>query len=140
VIPRGRADPKVPEGGGRSSWNAVKSAYHAYSGLLWIVPRTPSLQLGVAAVLVVAVIGLALRLPFAEVGVLVLVGTLLLAVEALNTSVEMLCDHLHPQHHPAIGKVKDVAAGATAITEIGGGLAVALILGPHLWGMVSRWL
>ncbi|GAC1657566.1 MAG: hypothetical protein NVS9B1_15630 [Candidatus Dormibacteraceae bacterium] len=122
---------------GRRSWSALKSAYHAYSGLFWIVPRTPSLQLGIAGVLVVAGLGLLLRLAPTEIALIVMVGTVLLAVEALNTSVEMLCDHLHPQRHPAIGKVKDVAAGATAITEVGGVVVLVLVLGPHLWRLVA---
>ena len=32
--------------------------------------------------------------------------------EALNTSIEMLCDHVTQEIHPLIGKSKDVAAGA----------------------------
>ena len=82
-------------------------------------------------------LGLLLRLATIEIAVVVLVGTLLLAVEALNTSVEMLCDHVHPEVHPMIGKVKDVAAGATAITEVGGGIVLALVLGPHAWRLIA---
>ncbi|WP_430911043.1 diacylglycerol kinase [Methylobacterium sp. sgz302541] len=38
---------------------------------------------------------------------------LMLSAEFLNTAVEKLCDHLHPDHHAAIGTVKDLAsAGA----------------------------
>ncbi len=38
---------------------------------------------------------------------------LMLSAEFLNTAVEKLCDHLHPDRHPSIGTVKDLAsAGA----------------------------
>ena len=132
---RSTTRPRRHRSGG--SWNALKSAYHAYSGLFWIVPRTPSLQLGIAAVVGVTALGLALRLAAVEIAVLVLFGTLLLAVEALNTSVEMLCDHVHPGIHPTIGKVKDVAAGATAITEVGGAIVFLLVVGPHAWRLIA---
>lgn len=138
MISRRRSPSEPLERHRTSSWNALRSAHHAYSGLFWIVPRTPSLQLGVTAVLIVAGLGVALRLAFTEIALLVLVGTVLLAAEALNTSIEMLCDHLHPQRHPAIGKVKDVAAGATAIAEVGGAVALMLILGSHLWRIFVR--
>lgn len=136
VISGNRSSFESPPGRRQRSWNALKSAYHAFSGLLWIVPRTPSLQLGIAAALLVTALGLVLRLQFTEIALIVLVGTVLLAAEALNTSIEMLCDHLHPQKHPAIGKVKDVAASATALTEVGGAVVLALTLGPHLWHLL----
>lgn len=37
---------------------------------------------------------------------------LVLSVEGLNTSVEKLADFTHKDHHPKIGFIKDVAAGA----------------------------
>lgn len=117
-------------------WNALRSAYHAFSGLLWVAPRTPSLQLGVAAVVVLAAVGIVLRFSSVEIALLILVGTLILAVETLNTAVEMLCDRVEPGPDPKIGKIKDVAAGATGVTEIGGLIAVAILL----WHHVAEWM
>jgi diacylglycerol kinase len=59
---------------------------------MWVTPRTPSLRLGIAVVIALAAFGVLLRLNSVEIALLVLVGTLLLAVETLNTSMEMLCD------------------------------------------------
>ena len=120
------------------SWNIVKSAYHAFSGLMWVAPRTPSLRLGIAVVLALALGGVLLRLTGPEIGLLVLLGTLLLAVETINTAIEMLCDVVQPERDPRIGKIKDVSAGATAVTEIGGVIVVAVILWPHLWAAFHR--
>ena len=120
------------------SWNVFRSGYHAFSGLMWVTPRTPSLRLGIVVVIALAAFGVLLRLNSVEIALLVLVGTLLLAVETLNTSMEMLCDLVQPLHDPKIGKIKDVAAGATAMTEIGGAIVVAIILWPHLWAVLHR--
>jgi diacylglycerol kinase (ATP) len=117
-------------------WNLLTSAYHAYSGLLWVAPRTPSLKLGIALVVAVVGLGFALRFSLVEIALLVLAGTLLLAVETLNTALELLCDFVHPQPDDVIGKVKDAAAGATALCEIGGVVVLLLILVPH----VLHWL
>ena len=114
----------------------MRSGYHAFSGLLWVAPRTPSLRLGVAVVVLVAAVGIVLRFTSVEIAVLILLGTLLLAVETLNTAMEMLCDHVEPNRNPTIGKIKDVAAGATGVTEIGGAIAVAILL----WHHVAEWL
>ena len=120
------------------SWNVVRSAYHAFSGLMWVAPRTPSLRLGIVVVIALATFGVLLRLSGVEIAMLVLVGTLLLAVETLNTAIEMLCDFVQPEHDPKIGKIKDVAAGATAVTEIGAGIVVAVLLWPHLWAVLHH--
>jgi diacylglycerol kinase (ATP) len=130
---------KQPDPPHRSgSWNVFRSAFHAFSGLMWVAPRTPSLRLGIVVVIALAAFGVLLRLNSLEIALLVLVGTLLLAVETLNTSMEMLCDLVQPLHDPRIGKIKDVAAGATAVTEIGGAIVVAILLGPHLWAALHR--
>jgi diacylglycerol kinase (ATP) len=114
------------------SWNALRSAYHAFSGLMWVTPRSPSLRLGIIVVILLALLGVVLRFSNAEIAILVVVGTLLLAVETLNTAIEMLCDFVQSATDPRIGKIKDVAAGATAVTEIGGAIAVVVLLWPHV--------
>jgi diacylglycerol kinase (ATP) len=116
----------------------VRSAYHAFSGLMWVAPRTPSLRLGIVAVLALAAIGVLLRMTSVEIALLVLLGAVLLAVETLNTAIEMLCDYVQPQHDPRIGKIKDVSAGATAVTEIGAAIVVAVLLWPHILIAIDR--
>jgi diacylglycerol kinase (ATP) len=89
-------------------------------------------------VIALAAGGVLLHLTTAEIALLVLLGALLLAVETLNTSIEMLCDFVEPQQDPKIGKIKDVAAGATAVTEIGGAIVVAILVWPHIWAALHR--
>ncbi|MGV7030793.1 diacylglycerol kinase [Methylobacterium symbioticum] len=43
---------------------------------------------------------------------------LMLAAEFLNTAMEKLCDHLHPDRHPAIGTVKDLASAGTFLAQM----------------------
>jgi diacylglycerol kinase len=105
---------------------------------MWVAPRTPSLRLGIVFMIALAVGGILLRFTSVEIAVLVLLGTLLLAVETLNTAIEMLCDFIQPQHEPKIGKIKDVAAGATAITEIGAAVVVLVLVWPHILAALHR--
>jgi undecaprenol kinase len=55
-----------------------------------------------------------------------------IATELLNTALEALADHLHPQQHPRIRIVKDCAAAAVLVASAGA-LAVAAALVVHLW-------
>lgn len=59
--------------------------------------------------------------------VILLVATLVMAFEALNSALERLIDHLHPEIHPEIGVVKDMAAGAVLLLS-GGALVIATCL------------
>lgn len=49
---------------------------------------------------------------------------LVITTEALNTSVEKLCDVVHPAENKHIGFVKDIAAGAVLFAAI-----IAVIMG-----------
>lgn len=48
--------------------------------------------------------------------VLLAVLLLILIVELLNTAVEKLSDHVTPQTHPAIGRIKDMASAAVGLS------------------------
>lgn len=50
--------------------------------------------------------------------------TLVLALELLNAALEGVIDLLHPGHHPEIGVVKDMLAGAVLVAAVAA-LAVA---------------
>ena len=53
---------------------------------------------------------------------------LVMATEIVNTALERLADHLHPQQHPAIKAVKDCAAGAVLVASIAAlGVAAAFV-------------
>lgn len=61
-----------------------------------------------------------------------LAGGMMLATELVNTAVEKLVDHLHPDIHPVIKVVKDTLAAAVFITCVAGGA----VLLAFLWSMI----
>lgn len=50
--------------------------------------------------------------------VLTLTVGLVVIAELLNSALETLLDHLHPQQHPEIGVAKDIAAAAVLIASL----------------------
>jgi undecaprenol kinase len=58
--------------------------------------------------------------------------TSVIGAELLNTAVEHLADHLHPEVHPSIRIVKDCAAAAVLMASVGA-VVVALALAVHLF-------
>jgi diacylglycerol kinase len=80
------------------------------------------IQLCVAIAVIIA--GFIFQLnAFEWVIVLACVG-LILALEMVNSAIEKLCDLVHPEKHPAIKFIKDVAAGAVLWASV-----VAVIIG-----------
>lgn len=59
--------------------------------------------------------------------------------EALNTSVEKLCDYVENRHNRQIGLVKDLAAGGVVLSAFFAALVgAAVLLRPELWAVVCH--
>jgi diacylglycerol kinase (ATP) len=106
----------------RPSWRAIQTLWHdEYSFRALAVCGAATLLLSWA-----------LRISLFEFVIVVLTIGAVLAVEALNTALEELCDHVTPEEHPHIGKVKDLGSGA-ALLAIAAAFIVGLIIFiPHL--------
>lgn len=100
----------------------------ALSGLIlaWRNERSFRTQ----AVIAVAVLGALITLRPAPVwwGLVALACAGVLAAELFNGAIEHLCDRLHPDRHPAIKTVKDMAAGAVLVACLGAAAIGVLLL------------
>ena len=77
-----------------------------------------------------AALALTLELTAGERALILALGLLILAAELANTAIETLCDHVRPDIHPAIKKVKDCGSAFVALTAVAGGVAwLAILLG-----------
>ncbi len=112
--------------------NLPERVRHACSGVALAWRRERSLRTQAWAVLALLA-ALAISGP-APVGWAVagLAATLVLAAELVNSALEALIDHLHPESHPGIKRVKDIAAGSVLVASLGalwgGGLILVSLL------------
>lgn len=97
----------------------------ALAGLKLALRRERSLRAHALAVAGVLVLLAATRAPAQWWALLGLACGLVLVAELLNTALEVLADHLHPEQHPEIGAAKDIAAAAVLLAS-GVALAVGL--------------
>ena len=65
---------------------------------------------------------------------LLIIGAVL-TTEALNTAIEELCDHVTPEHHPQIGKVKELGSGASGIIGVVAVVIGLIIFVPHVMAL-----
>ncbi|MBC3767547.1 diacylglycerol kinase [Neptunicella marina] len=59
---------------------------------------------------------------------IVLVICLIIAAEILNSSIEAMLDHLHPDIHPTVGCIKDMLAAMVLLLSIAAGIIGVLAL------------
>ena len=99
------------------AWSGIRGAWRSEASLrthVWmIVPLLAAL--------------LILRPALVWWGLCGVMVSLVIAAELINTALETLADHLHPEQHPRIKTVKDCAAAAVLILSAGA-LWVALMM------------
>lgn len=72
--------------------------------------------------------------------IMALTIALVVSAELLNTAIEALCDHLHPQRHAAIKVTKDVAAGGVLIASLAALVVSASFVVDQVWPWLGRML
>jgi len=84
------------------------------------------------AAAVVLIAALVLRFSVIEFVGLVLCFTVVVAAELFNTTLEVLIDYAWPEHHPMIGRAKDVAAAAVLVAAAGAAIVGVLLFARHI--------
>ena len=110
----------------------IRSFGHAFAGLRTLLTEQHNARIHLAATIVVLVAGLYFEVSRGDWLVLLLTIALVWLAEALNSALEYLCDAAVPEHHPLIGKAKDVAAAGVLLCA---GIAVVvavLVFAPYL--------
>lgn len=98
----------------------------------WRRERSFRAQVAVAVLVVVALV--VIRPPAVWWALVGLVIAAVLAFELVNAALEALIDHLHPDIHPEIRIVKDMAAGAVLLVVIGAVVVGGILLAVAVWG------
>jgi diacylglycerol kinase len=110
----------------------LRSFRYAFEGVAHIVRTQPNarieLAIGVGAVLLAAWLGLT----SVEWAVLVVTIAVVLALEWLNTSLELAVSLASPQRHPSAKAAKDVAAACVLLGAVTSVLVGLILFGPRL--------
>ena len=112
-----------------SFWETTKNALN---GIALAAESERSFRIHTVAMVVVTVLGWYLELAMLEWGLLFLTYAVMMGLEMLNSAIESLADFMHPDEHPAVKRVKDMAAGAVQVAAIFS-IAIAIVLfGPKI--------
>jgi diacylglycerol kinase (ATP) len=86
---------------------------------LWLCIKTErNMRFHTAVAAFVIFFSIALKITEGEFAAVLVVISLMISVEVINTSIEKLCDYTCKNQNRMIGNVKDIAAGAVFISAV----------------------
>lgn len=96
----------------------IKSMQYAFSGLTVLLIEEHNARVHFFSTIVVLVFAALLGASSVDWLILILVISIVWITEALNTSVENLCDLITTEYDPRVKKIKDIAAAAVFIASV----------------------
>ncbi len=103
----------------------------AFAGLMAAVRSEINMKFHLLASALVIFAGCFFKIKAQEWIVLIFCISMVISMELINTSIEKLCDSLHPEQSPKIKYVKDVAAAAVLIVALGAAIIGAIVFIPY---------
>lgn len=110
----------------------IRSFRFACNGLGIALKGEQNLRFHFIMVVVVSAFGFALQINLVEWLIVLILFGLVIAVEMLNTSIEKLCNLVHPEKDVRIAEIKDIAAGAVLWISIVAAIAGIIIFFPKV--------
>ncbi|MCA9036756.1 MAG: diacylglycerol kinase family protein [Planctomycetaceae bacterium] len=107
--------------------NRIRSFGYAIRGVFVLIQTQHNAWIHVTATGLVILLGLIKVMTPSQWALLVLAIAIVWIAEALNTAVEILADVVSPEFNDAIGRCKDVAAGAVLMAAIAASVIGGLI-------------
>ena len=92
-----------------------KATINSWNGLRAAARSEAALREEIAALIVAVPLAFLVATDTWRRVLLIGVIVLLMIVELLNTAIEKLSDHVTPDHHVAIGRIKDMASAAVGL-------------------------
>lgn len=111
----------------------LRSFRFAFNGIRLLVTREHNAWIHCFITVCVLITGSIVGLSGMEWIVIALAIGIVLAAEAINSSIEALADFVSPDYHEAIKRTKDLAAGAVLILAISAACVGLIIFIPKLF-------
>jgi len=119
--------------------NRIKSVGYAFKGAYLLITTEASVKVQFVIGVIMTIAGIIFKLSVTEWIIQILVIALIMALEGMNTAIEETADFIHPEHHPKIGLIKDLAAGAVFIFAIAAAVIGFIIYLPKLYLLLENY-
>lgn len=114
----------------------LRSFGYAYSGLSEMVKSEQNVRLHLLVTICVIIAGFLLKITLIEWCLVLICISLVWVVEAFNTAIERLTDHIFKERHQTARMVKDISAGAVLVCAIIAAVCGVIIFLPKLLNLI----
>ena len=112
----------------------VKSFGHAFNGLIILFKEEYNARIHLLAAIAVVIAGFIFEISTTEWIVIIFAIGFVLAMEAINSSIEGLADFVSPEKHEMIKKIKDLSAAGVLISALTALIIGLIVFLPKVWG------
>lgn len=109
-----------------------KSLGYAWNGIRIAVLNEQQVQRQLIISLLVLTLGLLFRFTGSEWMRVIACMAAVIALELVNTAIEVLCNLVQPGLHPMVKRIKDISAGAVLVASIAAAVIGGLLFYPHI--------
>lgn len=110
----------------------LKRLRFALEGWGQFFPTEKNGQIQTVIALLVVIAGIFFQLTLVEWALIIICIGAVLALEMVNSALEIFCNRVHPDWHSDIKKVKDIAAGAVLWISVASVVVGCLIFIPKI--------
>ncbi len=115
----------------------IKSATHAWRGVMLLFKTTHNAWLHLFFAFLVVCLGFFFSISHAEWLAIVFAIGIVIVAEAFNTAIEIDIDLTSPEYHPYARDTKDVAAGAVLLAAIMAAIIGIIIFLPKIFNCLN---
>ncbi len=125
----------------KSEWAKFIAGFgYAFHGLWYALRTQRNARVHIAVAILAILVSIFLRISTVEFAMIFVAITGVFVAEMFNTVIEICVDLASPTYHPLAKIAKDVAAGAVLLNAMLSVVIGLLVLGPHVWAFLARYL
>lgn len=113
----------------------------AWNGFVWTVRHERNMRIHITVAAYVVLFGILGKASCVHWAIFFLCFAAVMSAELINTALERICDTVEPGFNPAIGIIKDLAAGAVFVAALCSAAAgLCIFLSPAVLGNILNVL
>lgn len=110
----------------------LRSFKFAFQGIATLLKETPNAKIHIVLAVIAFLSGFLLKISATEWLAIAIVIGLVFALEAVNSSIELLADVVHPGKDEKIKNIKDLAAAAVLVAAFAALIVGAIVFVPKI--------
>lgn len=112
--------------------NKIKSLTYALRGFKNVWMEESNFRIITFFAVVALVVGYYFDFTITEYSITIVLITITMIAEMINTAIEDLCNKMEPNQDIFIGKIKDISSGFVLVASIGSAIAGLCIFWSHI--------